>query len=249
MGLVLHRFPLSHFSEKARAALDFKGLDYRVVDHAPGPDQLALYRISGQRKVPVLEHDEQVIHDSTAIALHLERAWPAGDGRRALLPADITKRRAVLDLEARLDAVLGAYVPTVVVERSLHDRALFEALARHGLNLRGLTFQATRVAGLAARVAMRLPTSRRPFEEARAAVVHLLTELSDRLSRTAFLLGDEPGLADVAAAGLTLLLKFPQSRHLASPALAGLGDPTLYDAPALRRFFTWREAFYREFLR
>ena len=68
MTIVLHRFPLSHFSEKARVMLDFKGLDYRVVDHSPGPDQLAIMKLSGQRKVPVIEHEGSVVHDSTAIS-------------------------------------------------------------------------------------------------------------------------------------------------------------------------------------
>ncbi|XYI04020.1 glutathione S-transferase N-terminal domain-containing protein [Sorangium sp. So ce1128] len=51
--MVLHRFPLSHYSEKARAALDFKGLEYRIVEHRPGVEQLAIYRLSGQRKPEV----------------------------------------------------------------------------------------------------------------------------------------------------------------------------------------------------
>ena len=80
MPITLHRFKISHFSEKARAALDFKGLDYTLVDHVAGPGQLAIYRLSGQRKLPLLEHEGAVVHDSTAIALYLEHAFPAGRG-------------------------------------------------------------------------------------------------------------------------------------------------------------------------
>src|SRR5262245_5500341 len=104
MNIVLHRFPISHFSEKARAALDFKGLTYEVVDHRPGSGQVAIYRLSGQRKLPVLENDGNVVADSTEIALYLERTFP---DRRRLLPDDPDKRREVLALEDQLDNVLG----------------------------------------------------------------------------------------------------------------------------------------------
>lgn len=250
MALTLHRHPLSHDAEKVRAALDFKGLDYTVVDHAPSAsDQLAIYRLSGQRGLPLLEHDGQVIHESTAIALHLDRAFPAAEGRRALLPDDIPRRRAALDLTGRIDAAFGPHAPLVVYERSLRDRGLFDELAQGALPVRGVTLRASRVIGLASRAAMLLPASRRPFDEARAAVRAMLDELSERLAGSPFLLGDEALLPDVAAAGLTMLLKFPESRYLARPGLAGMGVPELVDEPRYRRFFAWRDAFYREFLR
>lgn len=249
MAIVLHRFPLSHFSEKVRAALDFKGLDYKLVEHDQGAGQLAVYRLSGQRKVPVLEHDGQVIADSTTIALHLERAYPARDGHRALLPDDIRQRRAVLDLEDRIDDTLGAHVVTVALGYAVHDRALFDALARAVLHVDGAGLRAARGIGLASRAALLLPSARRRMDDARYAVETMLTELAERLERTPFLLGDTPTLADVAAVGLTLLLKFPHSRDLAVPALAGRGATALFEDPRFRRFFTWRDAFYREFLK
>ncbi len=249
MALALHRLPLSHHAEKARAALDFKGLDYTVVDHAPGADPLAIYRLAGRDGLPALEADGHTVRGATAIALHVERAYPARAGRRALLPDDIPRRRAALDLDGRIDAVLGAHAPWVLYERALHDRALFDALAAAALPVRGVALAASRAVGRASRVALLLPASRRPFEAAREAVGALLEELVGRLERTPFLLGDEALLPDVSAAGLSLLLKFPESRHLASAGLAGRGVPALVEGARTRRFFAWRDAFYREFLR
>ena len=37
----LHCFRTSHFNEKAHWALDWKGIDYDVVEHWPGPHALA----------------------------------------------------------------------------------------------------------------------------------------------------------------------------------------------------------------
>ncbi len=249
MTLVLHRFPLGHFSEKARAALDFKGLEYQLVDHQPGPDQLALYRLSGQRNAPVLEHDGQVIHDATAIALHLERAFSARSGRRALLSDDIAKRREALDLAGRIDDVLGRHSPTLALDAAVRDRELFDAIARVALGLDGIALRAAHIVALASRAALAMPPGRRRVEEAWSAVEAPLIELDERLERSAFLLGESASLADVTAVGMALYLKFPQSRDLAVPSLAGRGVERLFGAPRHRRFFTWRDAFYREFLR
>lgn len=249
MPLVLHRFPLGHFSEKARAALDFKGLEYQLVDHSPGPDQLALYRLSGQRNAPVLVHDGQVFHDATAIALHLDRAYPDRTGRRALLPDDITKRREAFDLSQRIDDVLGRHSPTLALDAAVHDRQLFDAIARVALGLDGIALHAARSVALASRAALAMPPGRRRVEESWSAVEALLIELDERLERSAFLLGEAPSLADVTAVGMALYLKFPRSRDLAVPSLAGRGVERLIESPRHRRFFAWRDAFYRDFLR
>ncbi len=109
MSIVLHRFALSHFSEKARVCLDFKRLDYTLVQHQQGAGQLGVWRLSGQRKLPVIEHDGAVIHDSTAIALHLDHAFADGP---ALLPRELRARGRCCELEERLDAELGPHVPS-----------------------------------------------------------------------------------------------------------------------------------------
>ena len=64
----LHQFRHSAFCEKVRLVLAAKGLDYTVVEVTPGLGQLELFRLSGQRQVPVLLDGSEVIADSTAIA-------------------------------------------------------------------------------------------------------------------------------------------------------------------------------------
>ncbi|MEY4746433.1 MAG: hypothetical protein RLZZ442_1025, partial [Cyanobacteriota bacterium] len=72
----LHQFRHSAFCEKVRLVLAAKRLDYTVVEVTPGIGQLELFRLSGQRQVPVLVDGAEVIADSTAIALYLERHHP-----------------------------------------------------------------------------------------------------------------------------------------------------------------------------
>lgn len=245
MTIVLHRFPLSHFSEKVRVMLDFKGLDYRLVDHGPGPDQLALMKLSGQRRVPVIEHDGSVIHDSTAIALYLEHAFPRA---RPMLPADFAQRRAVLDLEERLDAVLGPRVPGIAADEALRDGDLWADVGSAAMATRGVPLALVRAVGWVARPASFVPGVRRRLDEARTEVRALLAELCERIAAEGYLCGRAPTLADLAAAGLTMTLKIPDTRHNALPGRVGEGVREFINDPVLGRFFDWRDRLYAEHL-
>jgi glutathione S-transferase len=89
--VVLHQFASSHFNEKARWALDWKGIPHRRRTHLPGPHAPALQRLSGQRATPVLVIDGDVIAGSAAILAALDARFP----ERPLLPADATLRHVL----------------------------------------------------------------------------------------------------------------------------------------------------------
>ncbi|VVO95542.1 hypothetical protein PS838_02541 [Pseudomonas fluorescens] len=78
--LILHHYPTSPFSEKARLLLGFKGLSWRSVKISPvmpKPDLTAL--TGGYRKTPVLQVGADVYCDTALIARRLEqeKALPA----------------------------------------------------------------------------------------------------------------------------------------------------------------------------
>ncbi|WP_438029407.1 glutathione S-transferase family protein [Sorangium sp. So ce233] len=243
MTIVLHRFPLSHFSEKARAALDFKGLEYRIVEHQPGPEQIAIYRLSGQRKLPVLEHDGTVVADSTEIALYLERTFP---DRRRLLPDDPSARLEVLALEAQLDDTLGRSGPLVWVRHAVRDERYLDALGAATTPLVSAGLRA--MAAVVPIAEARLGAVQRRLDEAERTLRATLADLCARLETSRYLVGDEPSLADIAAVALVHPLKFPPSRHLFRPALAGASVHSIAEHPDLAPFFDFRDRFYRDHL-
>ncbi len=67
MAIVLHQFEFSHFNDKARWALDFKGIEHRRESYLPGPHMFFIRRLSGQAQTPVLAVDNEVIPGSAAI--------------------------------------------------------------------------------------------------------------------------------------------------------------------------------------
>lgn len=103
-------FPASHYNEKARWALDWKGLAHQRVSHLPGPHMVSIRRLSGQSQVPVLIMDGRVISGSAQILDSLERAFPA----RPLYPEDPAQREQALAVQRRFDDEVGPAVRTAV---------------------------------------------------------------------------------------------------------------------------------------
>ncbi len=99
----LYQFELSHYSEKVRFILDYKGLSYKKIEVTPGLGQIDLYRMSGQRQVPVLKDGADIVTDSTAIALYLDRKYP----EKPILPLNPQERALTLMLEEWADSSIG----------------------------------------------------------------------------------------------------------------------------------------------
>lgn len=77
MDLILHHFDLSPFAEKVRLALGLKGLTWQSVQIPvvmPKPDLTEL--TGGYRKTPVLQIGADIYCDTQCIALELERRFP-----------------------------------------------------------------------------------------------------------------------------------------------------------------------------
>jgi glutathione S-transferase len=108
--VVLWHFPVSHYNEKVRWALDWKRIPHRrralTVDYLPR----ALWA-TGRGTLPILFLDGKAIGDSTRIIEALERFQPAP----GLYPADERARRRALDLEDFFDEELGHALRTALL--------------------------------------------------------------------------------------------------------------------------------------
>src|SRR4029077_2734210 len=102
---LLWHIPLSHYSEKVRWALDYKGIAHQR--GVLGPDYLIrVWRATGQGKLPVLWLDRRGIADSPRIIAALEQRSPDPP----LYPRDTAERRRALALEDNFDETLGPAV-------------------------------------------------------------------------------------------------------------------------------------------
>jgi len=228
----LHQFRHSAFCEKVRLVLAAKGLTYTVVEVVPGLGQLEVFRLSGQRQVPVLVDGGDVVSDSTAIALHLERRHP----EPALLPRDPQLRARVLLLEDWADTALACRCRQALLQAASADPVLRVALLPEATPapLRQL------VGGLPGGVLGGLGEAFDGLLGSRDQdqLQTQLEQLAVLASAGPFLVGPALSLADLAVAAQLSLLKFPASSGV---PLAGRGVPGIADNPLLEPLFSWRD--------
>ncbi|MBD1919118.1 MULTISPECIES: glutathione S-transferase family protein [Cyanophyceae] len=242
--LELYQFEASSFAEKIRLILDYKQVPYHKVEVTPGVGQVEIFQMSGQRQVPVLKDGEQVIPDSTAIALHLEKAYPD----RPLIPTEPKQKGLCLALESWADeaivtkarvVMIGAFKQHPNFRTALLPsftpaplRSLVGALPGDLLNLVGTG----------------VGFGPEDIKVATAGLRQDLEALVLMLQTSPYLLGDQPTLADFAVAAATMYLKFPTAQYVDLPeGIGGKGVPGIADVPEYRAFFDWRDRLYAEF--
>jgi glutathione S-transferase len=103
---VLYVFNISHYCEKARWALDYFGIEHKVLHVMPGAHRAIAKKLGAKRgSVPFLQTDDGVIAGSSAIIDWCE-THNAGK-RPSLSGADSEAVRAT---EKRLDDIVGVHV-------------------------------------------------------------------------------------------------------------------------------------------
>jgi glutathione S-transferase len=242
--LELYQFELSQYSEKVRLILDYKGLEYRKIEVTPGVGQLELYRLSGQRQVPVLRDGDTVIADSTEIAFYLERKYP----ERSLIPTDPQLKGLCLLIEEWADESIGlkgrtAFVGALSQNQNFRTSILpnnTPDLLKHLIG--SVPPELLSVLGTG------IGFGPDAVKEAKKGLQQDLEALSLILQNRPYLVGDSLTLADLAVAGLSIIIKFPPDAYLDLPeALKGKGIPALADNTAYEPFFLWRDRLYAQY--
>lgn len=197
---VLWQFTASHYNEKARWALDWKGIEYVRRSLLPGPHLPVVLWMTRQTAVPVLVLDDRPIADSTRIIEALELRQP----EPPLIPAGAEERRRALELEDFCDREIGPHVRRALFAEILDDAdytcALFSQDASE------IARRAYRTLFPAVRVAMRsqmgIDAERAALSRERAARACDRLESELAASGTGYLVGDRFTVADLTAAAL-----------------------------------------------
>jgi len=212
MAIVLHQFEFSHFNEKARWALAWKGLECERRSYLPGPHMAPIRKLSGQMQVPVLEIDGEVVPGSAAIIDRLERSFP----EPALYPSEPDVRAEALAIQRRFDAEVGPATRTALFSELLPDGAYFSAMfgrkaSASARSLYRAAFPVTRLL-IARNTGASDPANvARAFEVTEAA----LDEVATRAAATGHLVGDRFSVADLTAAALLCPIANPAHPDMA----------------------------------
>jgi glutathione S-transferase len=212
---MLHCFRASHFNEKAHWGLDWKGLEYDVVEYWPGPHALAMSKLSGQTQTPVLEWGGEVIAGSTEILFALDRWLP----ERPLFPEDAEERRRCIEIISWFDDELGPAVRRSLFHALLPDLdSVARIFVREPWDAKARLYRA-------ALPFVRVAMKRSMGVDAAGAAAGLETtrEALARVARAGggYLVGDAFTAADLTAAALLSITAYPKGFH--APLPEGLG--------------------------
>jgi glutathione S-transferase len=240
---VLWQLPVSHYSEKVRWALAYKGIEHERRSPIPGTHiPLALWLTRGsQITLPIMQLNGQQIGDSTAIVAALEERYP----EPPLYPADPDERRRALELEDFFDEELGPYTRLLAFHELGKDRERFAAVVRRttpGPLARGPGAAAYARAFTVLRFGA---GSSKSAEAARTKILAALERLEAELGDSDYLAGDSFTVADIAAASLFYPLVLPEGSPVPTdePPPEGLKR---FRAPLKeRRGFKWVEEMFR----
>jgi glutathione S-transferase len=242
---VLWHIRISHYSEKARWALAYKGVEHERRAPPPGAHMLvALWLTRGSEKTfPVLQLDGRAVGDSTAIIAALEERFP----EPPLYPDDPVERRRALDLEEFFDEELGPHIRLLAWHEVTRDPARLADVTSADVpaplrRLRGASAATARYASAFAGVRYGVK-SEQAAERARQRVLAALDRLESELGDGEHLVGDRFSVADLTAAALFYPLALP-------PEGPRLGDPPegfeRFRAPLKERAgYRWVEEMFR----
>jgi glutathione S-transferase len=229
----LWQIDVSHFSEKARWALAWKGIEHRRRSPVPGAHMaVALWLTRGAHYTfPVLSLDGRPIGDSTAIIAALEERNP----EPPLYPAEIGERRRALELEEFFDEELGPYIRQLAWYELGKDPERFAELMKQTAPGPLARLGRPTAAYARAYTALRFRAGdAERAEQSRAKVLAALDRLETELGDGEYLVGESFSVADLTAASLLYPLAQPPEGPLEadSPSAKGFEE---FREPLLKR--------------
>ncbi len=205
---ILWHIAVSHFSEKARWALEYKSVAHVRRTPPPGlhiPIAYVLSRGSAYT-LPILELDGRRHADSTAIIAALERRFP----EPALYPEDPDERHRALELEDWFDEELAPYARRLAFYELRREPELLADIAARAAPELAAKFGPTLVPYTRMFVGRRYRAGDvLGAEHAREKILAALDRLEVELDGSEYLVGERFTVADLTAAALLYPLVLP----------------------------------------
>jgi glutathione S-transferase len=216
---VLWHIELSHYNEKARWALDYKGIPH--VRKAPlpglhGPYAMAVTR-STHRRLPVLVLDGRRIGDSTDIIAALEEYKPDPP----LYPSDPADRARALELEDYFDEKVATAVRSYNWHYTIDDADLVaDSLFTGDRGGRGARLMRRTVPVIKPLVRRDYRANEASAERSAAAIRAAMDLVEREVGPSGYLVGDSFSVADLTGAALLTPLLVPPERQYPPPRVA-----------------------------
>jgi len=213
MTIKLYQFPVSHYCEKIRWALDYKKLPFQKVNLIPGTHVARIQALASKSEVPVIDDNGRIVQGSDAIIDYLDEKYP----ERPLTPVDPVLADQARQWEERFDKIGGTGVRTFVYHYLLPQPSIIVPL---------LTVKQSPVVKLMFYLGYRkLSKTMRKWMDINQISAHkamndmdkLLSELRQSYMNSRYLVGNEFSRADLTACALFAPLFQPSGYGLKWP--------------------------------
>ncbi|MBK8973197.1 MAG: glutathione S-transferase family protein [Hahellaceae bacterium] len=221
MSLVtLYQFPISHYCEKVRWALDFKGIPYERVNLVPLWHVPRLLMLSRQTQVPVIVMDGATVTGSWDILLAMEDRFPATP---RLLPGRDSERRACSAIDAYCDRQLGPHVRRACYFHILQDSEATFTLLSEGQGLSGRFRLRASLPVVIRGMRQAMHVHRHGYLASIDAIRDALNYLDNYLGGRSYYQGNHFSATDMTVASMLAPLARPPSTIYAKPLLLDQG--------------------------
>lgn len=239
----LYQFPISHFCEKVRWALDYKNLPYEQINLIPGLHVLVVKRLAPESSVPMLRVNNQTIQGSSQIIDYLDQVEP----KRFLGFTDPALKSVADKLEVFLDDKIGALLRSVAYHVLFKHRKELTALWAQRGPFYSHAWLTLTLPLLTRYIGQQYDTGDASAQKNRDKFDKALECLDRIYTRQPFLVGDHFSRVDLCAAALLAPLALPD-QHPIPPTVQFPDELETYrlqqiDRPVIQRVL----ALYQEY--
>ena len=209
----LYQFPISHYCEKVRWALDYKEIEHEIINLLPGLHIKQTMQLAKHSSVPVLVDGDQVIQNSDKIITYLDKRYPQNN----LTPTDVETKKQALKWEIYVDSELGVPVRCVVYHIVLDQPDVVIPFFAHNGPWYGKLFLKLGFQKLQSKMRYFMKINEETAQESYKKMEQAIDKIYQHLQSHSYLAGDEFSRADIAAAALLAPLCQPTGYGLNWP--------------------------------
>jgi glutathione S-transferase len=211
--ITLYQFPISHYCEKVRWALDYKQLEYKIKNLLPGLHISKARKLAADTSVPILVHNDTVIQGSDHAISYLDEAFP----ERSLTPVAIHLKDEVMQWEQYVDHEIGVHVRRCCYHILLEHPGIVMPFFTHNGPWYGKLYIKSVFPKLEKTMRKYMNINDESSERSRQKLEVAIERLHNHLQHSPFLVGDQFTRADLAAASLLAPLCRPEKYGLNWP--------------------------------
>jgi glutathione S-transferase len=240
-ALKLYEFPMSHYCEKVRWALDMKQAAYERKLLLPVFHMPVMLALTRQTQVPVLECDGERVVNSADILRWVEDNIPASP---SLFPSDADQKASSDALCAMLDRDIGPHVRRVGYYHATGDMAFMRELLTLEQPLVNRTVLSASLPLIVNAMRKGMGIHQKGYERSLSILEKGLNDIDQRLSSCDYLVGDCFGVADITAASLLAPMVLPDNSFYALPTRVPDAYRQWVDSYRDRPFHAWVKRMY-----